>query len=75
MKCLDEPASLLYRRVVGIVPIRRDILDDNLNSRLEGPCVVSISKGLARPAIDTFPINAVRDVYMAINEQGAAPRT
>ena len=70
MKGLNEPANLLYRCVVGIVAIRRDILDDNLNSSLARSCVVPITKGLGLPGIYSLSINAVgKNMHTAIHKQ------
>ena len=68
VKGFDQTAGLLHRRVVGVVSVRRDVFDHEVDAAGAGSSVVELAYRLLLPGIDAFPVDPVGHVDMPIGK-------
>ena len=67
---LDQTSGLFHRGVIGVVPVGRDVFDDEVDAAGAGAGVIELTHGLRLPGIDAFPVDAVGDVDVAVGQNG-----
>ena len=65
---LDQTSGLFHRGVIGVVPVGRDVFDDEVDAAGAGAGVIELAHGLRLPGIDAFPVDAVGDVDVAVGQ-------
>ena len=68
VESFNQTAGLLHGRVVGVVSVRRDVFDDEIDAAGASASVIELAYRLPLPGIDALPVDSVGDVDVPVGK-------